>query len=501
MTNTNPLEMDYTNRDYQSIRTFLVSAAQGFMPEWVTAGEPADFGTLLLELYAYVGDTVNYYIDRVAAEPFLATAVRRQSILGIADMLGYTPIAQQAATGQVTLSLADSAYLNDTVTIPSGTLVQTQTAEGQAAIYFETMTTITLGQTTRSAYVGVTEGRTNNDEFLALSNGAPMQEYVLMFQGVIQRTVRMEVQETDTTTVAWSYVDNLVDSDPDAAVFTTYIDDQFFTHVVFGDNVAGRIPPNGASISVSYRYGQGALGNVAAGTIVLLSSPVAGVSVTNEGPLSGGADNESIDNMRFSIPRATKLRDRAITLQDFGDLCLQVPGVAKAYATGQYYTQIKIYIAPVGGGYPTNDLRSQVEQYLLDRTLVGVSVEVHPMFFPPDPRAEWLYEQIALSIDLYVQPQYGQLTVTNAVKDALTSLFSFPNMDFGLHMSQGDIFHTCLQIPGVDYIILTQFQFFDNASPPVLVPPVVGDLQAAPNLVPALDPGKNLHITPHGGLT
>src|SRR5262245_18334029 len=94
-----PVEMDYTNRDYDSILTFLVSAARGFMPEWVTVGDPGDMGTLLLEMYAYVGDILNYYIDRCAAEPFLVTAQRRQSVLGIADMLGYTPVAQQAASG------------------------------------------------------------------------------------------------------------------------------------------------------------------------------------------------------------------------------------------------------------------------------------------------------------------------------------------------------------------------------------------------------------------
>ena len=61
------------------------------MPEWQTVGEAADFGTLLLELYAYMGDILNFYIDRTASEAFLATAVRPQSVLYIADMLGYTP--------------------------------------------------------------------------------------------------------------------------------------------------------------------------------------------------------------------------------------------------------------------------------------------------------------------------------------------------------------------------------------------------------------------------
>ena len=42
--------LDYTSRDFTAIRTQLVGLARGLMPEWETAGEAPDFGTLLLEL-------------------------------------------------------------------------------------------------------------------------------------------------------------------------------------------------------------------------------------------------------------------------------------------------------------------------------------------------------------------------------------------------------------------------------------------------------------------
>lgn len=493
---TAPIEMDYTNRDYDALISFLVSAARGFMPEWVTVGESADFGTLLLELFAYVGDVSNYYIDRVAAEPFLATAQRRQSVLGIADMLGYVPIAQQAASGIVTFTLEENAYLTSTTTIPVGTVVQTGQSEGLAPVFFETAGNAILGQAVRTLEVGVNEGRTVPTEYVAISNGAPMQEYVLMNAGVIHRSARIYVQETDLSIIEWSYVDNLVLADPDASVWTTYLDDQQFVHVVFGDNVAGRIPPNGAQITASYRYGSGAAGNVVGGTITQITPPVAGVDVVNADPLNGGANNESIDQMRYSIPRAAKIRDRAITLQDFADLAHQVPGVAKAVATGQFYTNIKVYIAPVGGDYPSDNLRAAVDTYLTERSLVGVAVEVHPL-----TSNEPLYQQTHLTLDLHVMKEFGQLTVTNAVRDALIKLFAFESSDFAKFISQGDVYHTALAVTGVDYIVLTAMQFYDNAGVPVA--PTVGDLQGAPTLIPTLDVTNSARfkITPYGGLT
>lgn len=508
-TPTSPVEMDYTNRDFDSIRTFLISAARGFMPEWVTVGEPSDFGTLLIELFAYVGDVTNYYIDRVAAEPFLASAVRRQSVLGIAQMLGYNPIPQQAATGVVTFSITDTTAYPTTASlvIPSGTVVQTPATESTAAVSFETIGTAVLGGAVRSVNVGAQEGRTVSTEWLAVSNGAPLQEYVLRYQGVIHRSLTLTVAETDQSSdttgntfvqasQVWSFVDNLTDTDPDASVYTTYIDDQEFTHVVFGDNVAGRIPPSGAQMTVAYRYGSGAVGNVAPTQINVISPPITSVAITNAASFTGGADNESIDSMRHGIPRASKIRDRAITLKDFADLAFQVPGIGKATATGAFYTQVKVYIAPVGGGYPGVDLLNQVGSYLGDRTLVGSTIEMHPT----DP-TDYIYTRVVVNMIVHVLPQYGQLTVVNAVKQAVQGVFSFdnPDIDFGALVSRGEVFHAALNVTGVDWIELTQLLPLDDAGNPVGTAQIQ-DVQVAATRIPVLQAGDTT-ITGQGGLT
>ena len=113
--------LDYTSRDFAAIRAQLVGLAKGFMPEWETVGEAPDFGTLLLELFAYMGDVMHFYIDRTASEAFLGTAIRRQSVLYIADMFGYKPIGQQSAT--VKLEFSYSADAEENLLIPHGTRI------------------------------------------------------------------------------------------------------------------------------------------------------------------------------------------------------------------------------------------------------------------------------------------------------------------------------------------------------------------------------------------
>ena len=63
----NKVVLDYTSRDFTAIRAQLVGLARGMMPEWETVGETGDFGTLLLELFAYMGDVMHFYIDRTAS--------------------------------------------------------------------------------------------------------------------------------------------------------------------------------------------------------------------------------------------------------------------------------------------------------------------------------------------------------------------------------------------------------------------------------------------------
>jgi hypothetical protein len=480
-----PTEMDYTNRDYDSIRAFLVTTARTVMPDWATAGEPGDFGTLLLELFSVAGDGLNYYIDRVGAEPFLQTAVRRQSLLAIADLLGYVPVAQQAASVQVTFTLDDDKYLDYSIEIPAGTVVQTQGDKnaGNPPVLFETTGALTLGVAVRSGITGATEGRSVVGEYSGVSNGAPLQDFLLANAGVIERSMSVKVTEANGSQVAWDFVDRLTDAGPSASVYATYTDDIGYSHIRFGDGVSGRIPPVNATINANYRYGQGAAGNVATSTINTISPGVPGVSVVNNTPAAGGADPESIDNMRYGIPRAAHTLDRAVTLSDFESLCLQVPGVAKATAYGTYYTMVHVPIAPVGGGLPSSALKGRVQRYLQDRMMIGASCIVED----PD------YEDCEVTIIVHVLPSFGQENTRFAVQEAVKALFDFTAVSFGTRISIGDVFRTAMEQNGVDYIELTKLRIKGHV-------PLIEDIVPSPLQLPELL-AADTSITAVGGLT
>src|SRR5438105_255826 len=82
--------IDYTARDYTGFRDAMLAHAAQVFPEW-TGRNAADFGVVMVELMAYLGDILSYYQEAAAREAFLSTATRRESIMELARLLGYTP--------------------------------------------------------------------------------------------------------------------------------------------------------------------------------------------------------------------------------------------------------------------------------------------------------------------------------------------------------------------------------------------------------------------------
>ena len=127
-------QVDYTSKDYAAIRDDMISRISDFLPDW-TSRDPADFGIVLIELFAYMGDILNYYIDRSANEAFMTTASQRDSVLYLARLLGYNPTTVIASS--VTLTFTNPTA--SAIVVPAGTQIATSASTtGGTQIIFET---------------------------------------------------------------------------------------------------------------------------------------------------------------------------------------------------------------------------------------------------------------------------------------------------------------------------------------------------------------------------
>ena len=83
-----PLDINYLAKDYESFRQLILDRLAVLLPDWQERHAP-DLGITLVELLAYVGDSLSYYQDAVATEAYLATARRRISVRRHARLVDY----------------------------------------------------------------------------------------------------------------------------------------------------------------------------------------------------------------------------------------------------------------------------------------------------------------------------------------------------------------------------------------------------------------------------
>ena len=343
---------------------------------------------------------------------------------------------------------------------------------------------------------------------LVISLGIPNSEFLIKEKGVVYGTVSVVTDEAGQT-MPWTFVTDLSLARPTQPVFTTFLDDADNTHVVFGDNAAGRIPPVDATIYISYRYGVGRAANDLAPNVLntISASSVSGVDiwgVTVRNPKSpiGGTDPESVESMRFSIPRAaSRIKSRAITLNDYADLAMQVPGVAKSVAYGAVYTAVKVVIAPIDG--VANDdymerLCIAVEDYMKDKVIVGSSVYAEPT------NINDLWQPIFIRVYVHVIEGYNRTSVRLQVDSVIRKLLSFNNVDFGWRVTIGKIYRAALAVQGTEWV---ELMWLDTVQPNKLqdqaMAPITGNTTPSPGNVRDIDvdPLKIPRIDPSVSVT
>ena len=96
-------EIKYLNRDFDSILSRLVNQIKYYYPDSFNDFSPASPGMVMLEMVAYVGDVLNYYIDHQTKETLLYHAQDKQSVYNIAQAYGYKIRTSTPATVPVAL--------------------------------------------------------------------------------------------------------------------------------------------------------------------------------------------------------------------------------------------------------------------------------------------------------------------------------------------------------------------------------------------------------------
>jgi hypothetical protein len=105
---------------------------KGPLLKW-TARQREDLGVMLLEMWAYICDSLSFYDKVISQEEYLRTAMRRPSLRKLIALLGYIPRPAVGSSAYLT-ALAEG---RQRITIPVGTAFRSGAFEGNPPQVFE----------------------------------------------------------------------------------------------------------------------------------------------------------------------------------------------------------------------------------------------------------------------------------------------------------------------------------------------------------------------------
>ena len=103
MKNKNKVAINYTNRDYESIREDLTEIAERFYPDTFQDFSEGSFGAMMMDAVAYVGDQLSFYLDYNINETFLDTAYQFGNVVRQGRILGYKNTGRPSTYGKVAI--------------------------------------------------------------------------------------------------------------------------------------------------------------------------------------------------------------------------------------------------------------------------------------------------------------------------------------------------------------------------------------------------------------
>jgi len=114
-------DIRYLNRDFSELKTALVEFSKTYYPNTYTDFSPTSPGMMFMEMSAYVGDVLSFYLDNQFQENFLQYARQLDNVYSLAYLLGYKPKVTSVAIVDVDVYQQLPAILSGNTYIPDFT--------------------------------------------------------------------------------------------------------------------------------------------------------------------------------------------------------------------------------------------------------------------------------------------------------------------------------------------------------------------------------------------
>lgn len=404
-----------------NLKTFLEGQAQ--FQDYDFAGSNLN---VLLDVLAYNTYYNNFYLNMLASEMFLDTALIRDSIISHAKELNYLPRSSRGAEATINIEITPS----DTpasINIPKGT--EFTTVVESNTYTFATTESHIITADVNGDYIAnniiIREGDAIEEFFAVTSNTS--QRFVLSNKDIDTRSITVKVRESNTsiTNTTYSYATSLFGLGANSAIFFLQPAEKEKYEVVFGNDIAGKRPVSGNLVEVYYQVCNREESNQA--SAFSSASSIQGysnVAITTVSRARGGAAPESIADIKFNAPRNVQVQERAVTKNDYKILLQQrFPEIEAITVFGgedqdppQYGRVVVSVDLENADGIP-NITKQQYKEFIDQRTPVSIeSVIIDPEF-----------SYIEVSSHIHYNVNSTNATPSDIKSSVLSSIETFAN--------------------------------------------------------------------------
>jgi hypothetical protein len=384
----------------------------------------------LLDVLAYNTQYQAYYLNMVANEMFLDSALQRASVVSHAKLLNYTP--QSSAAPRAVIDLVMNNVTTSSLTLPKFTSFLSEAIDGVSYKF------VTLNSTTQNTNLA-NNTVTFND--LTIKQGEPVT-LSFTYDSAANPTAIFELPDTNVDTTTISVIVQQSTSNSNSEVFTL-VDDYLalngetkayflqegtngFYQIYFGDGILGKALTDGNVISVSYIITSGTAATDANNFVLMDTiSGFSSSSITSVLAATQGAEKETIESIKYTAPKAYSAQGRAVTKEDYIYLIQNNAGLFPIDAVNVWggeendppvYGAVFIAIKPSGGFLLTPSQKAIIEEQIIKPISV---LTVQPRIIDVD------YTYLVVNSNILYDPKLTALTSSQLQTQVLLAIQGF----------------------------------------------------------------------------
>lgn len=425
--------------------------------------------SVLLDLLAYNTHYNAYYLNMVANESFLDTAILRDSVVSHAKMLNYVPFSYTAPTANVNVTIDSGTTTAEELTIPKGYIFLSNLIDG-TSYSFVTLDQYTVTKSNTSFYfenVKISEGQlvTYNYTYTELDN--PKGLFIIKDATVDTNSITVSVRpnSSNTQTTIYNKVTDILEITNTSEVFFLQEGKNGNYEIYFGDDVVGKKLPDGAIVSISYLITKGDVANGAdafIGTQNIGSYSDFVIDVIDVA--AGGSINESVESIKYSAQSQYATQNRLVTVKDYQSyIKSKYPSIDSLSVWGgetetpKVFGKVYIALKPKANYYISeNEKQRIIDEIINPKSIVSVQAEIR------DPQYLYLQLQSTVQYDTK-KTSLDEQSLKNAIKQSIIS-YKTANLDkfnstFVLSKVQDAIDSTSTAIIGSETNVRLQRRF------------------------------------------